>query len=133
MAFNFAYTMVRIAASCQLPSDLGTNAGKMEIRVGMHRGPVAACVLGKERAALTFVGDTMNTAWRMESNSEPGCVRMSDETFDMLHPDMQMPPGLRRQEIQVKGEGTFATYILDCGSYQSLHDAIWLTNGGEEV
>lgn len=90
------------------------HAPSLEIRVGLHSGPIVGSVLGSERPALTLLGDTLNTGSRMESLSRPGHVRLSAATFDLLPMTMRHSPALKRDDLEVKGKGTMTTFIADC-------------------
>ena len=127
-ALEFGRAMVKVASSCMVGSDGDLSQGSddegdsgrwpcrepLRIRVGLHSGPLHACVLGSERPALTLIGDTLNTGSRMESSSRPGHLRMSATTFNMLPTAMQELGCLEREVIRPKGKGEMETFIFDC-------------------
>ena len=55
-----------------------------EIRIGLHTGPIVAGVVGTKKFAYDIWGDVVNTASRMESNSEPGKINISGETYNLI-------------------------------------------------
>lgn len=56
----------------------------MEMRIGIHVGPVVAGVVGKKKYAYDIWGNTVNIASRMESNGAPGMVNISAATYDLI-------------------------------------------------
>jgi len=75
-ASNCLFKMNRIVNSEELINKLGSDTAELQLRVGMHSGPVTAGVLRGEKARFQLFGDTVNTASRMESNGQKGKVRI---------------------------------------------------------
>ena len=57
------------------------DSGFWNIRVGLNTGPVISGNLGNKKKVFDIWGDSVNTASRMESSSEPGEVNVSDNTY----------------------------------------------------
>jgi class 3 adenylate cyclase len=57
------------------------NLQPLEIRIGLHVGPVVAGVVGKKKYAYDIWGSAVNIASRMESNGTPGKVNISADMF----------------------------------------------------
>ncbi len=85
---------------------------KLQLRIGLHSGPVVAGVIGSLRLAYDLWGDTVNTASRMESHGLPGAVQLSQATADRLERDWTLEP---RGEVKVKGKGQMRTWVVRRG------------------
>ena len=120
-ALRFAFAMIHVAGTLREPRS-GTQG--VQIRVGIHSGPLAACVLGVERPALTLIGDTINTASRMESNSLAAHVRMSDETYRLLPKVVRQDLAPEREDLEIKGKGTMTTHLVS-GIGLRMCDRVW--------
>jgi adenylate cyclase len=81
----------------------------LKLRIGMSTGPVVAGVIGTRKFAYDLWGDTVNTASRMESHGIPGCIQVTESTYQQLQSGYRFEA---RGLIPVKGKGSLLTYLL---------------------
>ncbi|WP_179007036.1 adenylate/guanylate cyclase domain-containing protein [Winogradskyella forsetii] len=87
-----------------------TTTATFDIRIGINTGPVVAGVVGTKKFAYDIWGDTVNIASRMESNSEPGRINISEHTYEIIKHDFDCE---YRGEIAVKNRGDLKMYFLN--------------------
>ena len=85
------------------------NGGKFGIRIGMHSGPVIAGIVGSKKFSYDIWGDTVNTASRLESNSEKGKINISGVTYELVKDHFECE---YRGKIAVKGKGELDMYFV---------------------
>ena len=79
------------------------------IRIGINTGPVVAGVVGTKKFAYDIWGDTVNIASRMESNSQPGRINVSENTYALIKDTFDCQ---YRGEIDVKNKGMMNMYFV---------------------
>ncbi len=86
------------------------NENVFEIRIGIHSGSVVAGIVGIKKFAYDIWGDTVNTAARMEQNSEAGKVNISEITYELVKHDFECA---YRGEVEAKGKGKMDMYFVN--------------------
>ena len=80
-----------------------------KIRIGIHSGKVIGGIVGIRKYIYDVFGDTINTTSRMESNSRPMEINVSETTYGLVKDTFQFTP---RKPMEIKGKGMMKMYFL---------------------
>ena len=103
-AAEFAFAMQR--ATRKLSAEIGL---PLDVRVGLHVGPVVAGVIGTSRPAFDCWGESVNLASRLESSAGPGAVQISESAYRLLRDNYDTEV---RDGVTLKGIGMTKVYLL---------------------
>jgi class 3 adenylate cyclase len=92
------------------------DGSEIQIRIGIHSGPVTAGVIGEAKFIFDVWGDTVNTASRMESHGAAGRIQVSETVhtalagqFDFAGPNI----------VDVKGMGPTPVWFLQSRKHRA--------------
>ncbi|MBK8658067.1 MAG: tetratricopeptide repeat protein [Bacteroidetes bacterium] len=88
----------------------GNTEGLYQMRVGINSGSVVAGIVGIKKFAYDIWGDTVNTAARMEQNSEAGKINISQTTYQLVKDKFNCA---YRGEIEAKNKGKMKMYFVE--------------------
>lgn len=89
-----------------------THRPAFEMRLGIHAGPIVAGIVGVKKFQYDIWGDTVNTASRMESNSQVGKVNISETLYQLIK-DEKCFSFEHRGHIHAKGKGDIEMYFVE--------------------
>ena len=103
-----------------------TSQLEWKMRIGLHSGNVVGGIVGVKKYLYDVFGDTINTASRMESNSAPMRVNISEETYRFVKDSDFIKSNHitfeRRTPIQVKGKGAMIMYFVSRPGRSPVND-----------
>eukprot|EP01133_Synstelium_polycarpum_P014967 gene14967-17697_t len=83
--------------------------GIVQVKMGIHSGPVVGGIIGKKKLSWHLFGDTINTSSRMASHSSIDRIQVSQPVQQLLRSQFLFED---RGKIQVKGKGPMRTFYL---------------------
>jgi PAS domain S-box-containing protein len=108
---NHAIAVAEMALNMQQAiAHLSSGTGEpFQLRIGINSGSIVAGVIGTKRFSYDLWGDTVNVAYRMESQGLPGKIQVTSATYELLKDKFLLE---RRGTLCVKGKGEMVTYWL---------------------
>lgn len=89
-------------AAVELMALIKSHPSGINLRIGLHMGPVIAGVIGRKKMIYDLWGDTVNIASRMESHGHSGQIQVSETVYHRLKNEFELS---NLSSIEVKGQG----------------------------
>ena len=86
------------------------NKIKLEMKVGIHSGPVVAGIVGMRKFTYDVWGDTVNIASRMASGCLDQKINISGATYSLIKDLFKC---IHRGKLEVKGKGEIDMYFVN--------------------
>lgn len=107
-AFNAALEILKFVKETEKNPPKGIYP--FQIRIGINTGPVVAGVVGTKKFQYDIWGSSVNIAARMESNSLPGRINVSENTYQLLKDKAEFN---YRGIVKVKNAQSLKMYFLE--------------------
>ena len=88
---------------------VATHEAGITLRIGIHSGPVAGGVIGKQKFAYDVWGNTVNIAARLQQAGVPGRIHVSEETMRLTSSVFEYE---KAGPKELRGVGPMTTYLL---------------------
>ncbi len=111
---DHAFRMASFARDVLIATkDFTFNGYKVDLRIGIHCGPVIAGVIGLQKFAYDLWGDSVNIASRLESTGKPNAIHVSGDFLEALKKQSgREPKALSIGSTELKNRGIMETYLL---------------------
>jgi class 3 adenylate cyclase len=81
----------------------------LQLRVGVHSGPVVGGVIGTRKLAFDLWGDTVNVASRLEGLGTPGRVHVSEATWKLIGHEFE---SVALGDSELRGRASMPTFSV---------------------
>ncbi|MES2778830.1 MAG: adenylate/guanylate cyclase domain-containing protein [Bacteroidota bacterium] len=99
-----------VKAALDILNYMEHSGSTFQIRMGIHSGDVVAGIVGVKKYAYDIWGDAVNTAARMEQNSETGKINISGSTYELVKREFNC---VHRGKIEAKNKGEIDMYFVE--------------------
>ena len=99
-----------VNAALEIVQSLKDRNSVFDVRIGINSGQVVAGIVGVKKYAFDIWGDTVNTAARMEQNSESGKINISGSTYELVKDKFTF---MSRGKIEAKNKGFIEMYFVE--------------------
>jgi class 3 adenylate cyclase len=100
---------------------------RIAVKAGIHLGPVAGVVLGKQRSFYALYGDSVNVAARMAQSAAPGKLLASKPFADNL----MAPPGVAGAPFVCESQGF--KHVKGLGDVESFNVTWKVQHGNQDA
>jgi class 3 adenylate cyclase len=102
-----ANTALQLLEACELTASEVEIS--LQLRIGIHSGPLVAGVIGRSRYAFDIWGETVNIASRLEAAAAPGRILVSNVTQQACREGFLFGPA---RQLQLRGCGEVCASTL---------------------
>ena len=82
---------------------------KWKVRIGIDTGQIIGGIIGSKKHIYDIFGDPINTASRLEGNSQPMRIHISERTYNLVKDKFRFE---EQQPMEVKGKGLMKMYFV---------------------
>lgn len=83
---------------------------KIQMRIGVNSGKIVAGIIGKSKFIYDIWGDTVNVAFRMQTNGQIGKICVTQNIYDVAKGKFEFSEPV---EMEVKGKGKMKAYFAE--------------------
>jgi class 3 adenylate cyclase len=84
---------------------------ELEIRIGIHIGSAVIGILGKEKPRLCVIGNTINIAARLQTNTYSDTIQISEKLYNKIPDDDTKIKFTKKENVELKNICTMNTYV----------------------
>ena len=86
---------------------------KLKIRIGIHFGPAVIGILGKEKPRLCVIGNTVNIAARLQTNTFSDTIQISEKLYNKILDDDIKIKFTKKENVDLKNICSMNTYVTN--------------------